>query len=1048
MKFIIREVFLWLLGEGEWEDAALTADAYAETSSLDVSSGDSRRMTATISETADTGEDDDYNDMVSRLLKESIQEGKEHREGPGTGPDYSGRAFLEQFIALGKQYSTLKSYTRSRRHAHSTKEHGRLAIKGEQGLLLETEGTELGTQNTPETTEDVEGNIQAYAAQTGREWTSIYRSVILEGLDKMILRKYEKHILDLEAEVLEQNSITLSYAWAQVEPYREQFSTIGRFLEDLGSHHYPGGQILDAMYSQMEKVTMAQRECLQILARPLRRTIIQQISSWVTHGEIIDPTYEFFIKERLDARHILCAQNRKVNAVPLPGEVRAFEWSHRFYIDWQSVPQCIIEDDLTLRIFFMGKATRLLRQEREQQSGSVDSMDVQTSCAEDYSSPFTRILQFFQAQPTHDPLAFECAFQRMGALIQNRILTVLKKNGGLQKHFAAMRNYMLLGRGELYRAFIEQVEPLLDKLKPASSTSGYSESTDSQSALLRSTTLVPTIEEEIREGPWAASALLSSANQDECFANVDVVVLVQSFGLLFGQAGASMETTNADVPKQFSRDFKASLKMILYGNDNGIEQPGDENKQGGALRSHGLCLAAADEKCDSRPNGVTWFKDTVKLNKGFRMHSTLGLAGRCSSQEINNASVGSANIWIIIHTDTRGQYLLPRFEGVGDFGCPSIVAALTFTPLFIERRVVTLKCACDVFNYGSNTGKGNNREYITSANCRLRAETKGDSADEVDWAISLHTQFSFSQSPSTDGQIQFSLSPLHASTTNVESINLNWRGDMETYLHTGPAATGAYVGLGAQVPRHGIACMAKWQFTSSHPYFEKHGSLVVRYKVPWPQSLVFGSRLNHVYEELFRYLFSIRRCLCRLNYWWKRLLPVSRNASVNSGRISQDFWLLRYRITFTIEMLYYYMQIDVIDSAYSKLLQTIEEATNFESLMRAHNAFIHSVIQKSFLGNRMVANSITKILSIAFEFQELIPYLFSENGYYSQSSDFEDKVNDLQRRFEHECKFLFEMSSALSPAVSDTDVDNTRAFAALLTRLDFNNWFSLRKTAS
>lgn len=41
------------------------------------------------------------------------------------------------------------------------------------------------------------------------------------------------------------------------------------------------------------------------LARPLRRTIIQQITSWVTFGEIVDPTEEFFIKERRTSRHIL-----------------------------------------------------------------------------------------------------------------------------------------------------------------------------------------------------------------------------------------------------------------------------------------------------------------------------------------------------------------------------------------------------------------------------------------------------------------------------------------------------------------------------------------------------------------------------------------------------------------------------------------------------------------------------------------------------------------------------------------------------------------------
>lgn len=139
------------------------------------------------------------------------------------------------------------------------------------------------------------------------------------------------------------------------------------------------------------------------------------------------------------------------------------------------------------------------------------------------------------------------------------------------------------------------------------------------------------------------------------------------------------------------------------------------------------------------------------------------------------------------------------------------------------------------------------------------------------------------------------------------------------------------------------------------------------------------------------------------------------------------------------------MQVDVIDTAYTTLLNEVSQATNFESLMKAHNTFIHTVVQKSFLSNRMITGSITKILSIAFEFEEIMNDILDHDSEPPSTSDTDNKIKDLQRRFERECRFLFEMSSVLSPAVgSDVDMDHTRSFSALLTRLDFNNWFSAK----
>lgn len=514
-------------------------------------------------------------------------------------------------------------------------------------------------------------------------------------------------------------------------------------------------------------------------------------------------------------------------AVRIPFEAaRELEWSHRFYIDWASVPKCIMDDALCLRIFFMGKATRLLQQTRNGATANTSG----DSLTQDFTDPFLRILEFFQRQSSHDALAFECAFHRMSALIQNRLLAILKKDGLLEKQFAAIRNYMLLGRGELFRAFVEQVDPLVNKLNIGGSKLYDSES--QESALMRITQIAPTVEEEIRQGPWAASAVLSSSAQDECFNNVDVLIALRSFGLIFGQAGAS-SAGSVDAKHSLSQEVQSSLKLVLLGTEKGILAPDSAFEEGSKqllLDKQGLLLASS---VFNRDWSVAWFRDGVNLDNGFRLHSTMSITGTIESASGGGFPItkNTCTVWIILHTDPRGQYLLPRLESNGDFGSPSIAVALKFTPESNEQGKIRLSCNCHFYNSRVSGAKASLDENVNWCHGRFYGDTHDSGEGCHVWNLNLHTQLVFSQSPSRRGQFHLAVHPLASRLDKTEVIDLSWTGDMESYLQTSPAARSAYVGLAARVDNSNDArqeiCLSKWSLSSTHPYFEKQVPLLV-----------------------------------------------------------------------------------------------------------------------------------------------------------------------------------------------------------------------------
>ncbi|CAB4040031.1 gamma-tubulin complex component 4-like, partial [Paramuricea clavata] len=65
--------------------------------------------------------------------------------------------------------------------------------------------------------------------------------------------------------------------------------------------------------------------------------------------------------------------------------------------------------------------------------------------------------------------------------------------------------------------------------------------------------------------------------------------------------------------------------------------------------------------------------------------------------------------------------------------------------------------------------------------------------------------------------------------------------------------------------------------------------------------------------------------------------------------ISKDIWLLRMEMTFLVDNLQYYLQVDVLETQYSILLEKINSTRDFETLRLAHDQFITTLHAQSFL---------------------------------------------------------------------------------------------------
>lgn len=118
--------------------------------------------------------------------------------------------------------------------------------------------------------------------------------------------------------------------------------------------------------------------------------------------------------------------------------------------------------------------------------------------------------------------------------------------------------------------------------------------------------------------------------------------------------------------------------------------------------------------------------------------------------------------------------------------------------------------------------------------------------------------------------------------------------------------------------------------------------IMLKYNVQWPLHLLFSPKVMERYNELFRFLLQIRRVQHDLQTVW----CYHRDQKMKKGSPMLQF---RNQLMFLVDNLQYYLQVDVIESQFSILMDTVQKSKDFEHIQRAHTIFQANVMSLCFL---------------------------------------------------------------------------------------------------
>uniref|UniRef100_V9KCH2 Gamma-tubulin complex component n=1 Tax=Callorhinchus milii TaxID=7868 RepID=V9KCH2_CALMI len=205
-------------------------------------------------------------------------------------------------------------------------------------------------------------------------------------------------------------------------------------------------------------------------------------------------------------------------------------------------------------------------------------------------------------------------------------------------------------------------------------------------------------------------------------------------------------------------------------------------------------------------------------------------------------------------------------------------------------------------------------------------------------------------------------------------------------------------------------------------------ALGLSYKVQWPLHILFTPAVLEKYNIVFKYLLSVRRVQAELQHCWA--LQMQRK-HLKSNKTVAIKWRLRNHMAFLVDNLQYYLQVDVLESQFSQLLQQINSTRDFESIRLAHDHFLSNLLAQSFILLKPVFHCLNEILELCHNFCSLV----SENlGPLDDRGA--SQLHLLVKGFSRQSSLLFKILSSVRNHQINSDL------AQLLLRLDYNKYYT------
>ena len=283
------------------------------------------------------------------------------------------------------------------------------------------------------------------------------------------------------------------------------------------------GSICDAFSEAGDSLLEPFHTYTSLVNVALQCALLGHMGAWVAHGMLLGPAGDatFFIQDTWEA-----------HAGAVGGATPHAEWQQRFQIAPGALPLSLLSLRQAQLTLDLGKFTRLLTggdtgdliAKAAAVGGRQDQVRLSVAAQRSIGAVFTALQAACRARGVWDGTSLSVALDKVHAVLQKYLWASMVHGAHLGRHLVALRNVALLGRGELFRHFLDMAAPLLGHLEavlgrtPASPAAARAPAACAASH--KNTGALVALQGHLNAGPWAAAVLTSEAAHDPTLARV------------------------------------------------------------------------------------------------------------------------------------------------------------------------------------------------------------------------------------------------------------------------------------------------------------------------------------------------------------------------------------------------------------------------------------------------------------------------------------------------------------------------------------------------
>eukprot|EP00035_Acanthoeca_spectabilis_P035814 m.36380 g.36380 ORF g.36380 m.36380 type:complete len:602 (-) comp7568_c0_seq2:29-1834(-) len=285
---------------------------------------------------------------------------------------------------------------------------------------------------------------------------SLYIHAMKVGVD-LRLQQYRAVLREVEDTICSAPQTPLSHLHSALASWKIELAALADVVTRLNSDQVRGARLLDQFEGPAVPLVQA---ALSSVAVPCRRVFANQLAAWLLHGLLLDDASEFFV--RMPTRDAGGAGSL-----------------HLATIDESLLP-AFIPLRVAAKALFIGNAAVIFNKQRS-------SLTLSHSYLADGDIQWVeRQLSLLHTAGSRkfDVAALEMTLDKLRALTANSMWDMMTRVGKLPQLLRALRDYMLLAKGQLFLEFYHQADSFL-KLTMAASTE-----TDATTAYARAASLL------------------------------------------------------------------------------------------------------------------------------------------------------------------------------------------------------------------------------------------------------------------------------------------------------------------------------------------------------------------------------------------------------------------------------------------------------------------------------------------------------------------------------------------------------------------------------